>query len=95
MKDLTFLNDGNPVKLENNTFDFGKLRNIYHSISTILSFKFIDFPFSNQYKEDYYEYCHHLENSTDKRLYQYSQLAEAKAGTEGGTIRLADKWRGK
>ncbi|KAI9143235.1 ras guanine nucleotide exchange factor domain-containing protein [Paraphysoderma sedebokerense] len=92
LKDLLFINDGNPKKLENGLINFSKLRTITSKISTIQAWQSVpmNFPVSENTKT-YADYVRSLRALKEPALYKYSLLCEAKNG-DGNSVRLVDKW---
>lgn len=93
MKDLFFINDGNPKRFDNGLINFGKLRTIYQKTDRLLSYRRVPYLFpTTPTSIAARSYCDNPRFLKEAALYKYSCLCEAKAG-DGSTIRLVDKWR--
>ena len=86
IKDLVFLNDGNPKTLENGLINFGKLNMIYDRIMSISQFQSVRYNVTVD--DDLVNYAKNLRALKDNVTYKYSLLCESKNGEE----RLIDKW---
>jgi len=96
LRDLTFLNDGNPKKFKGDLYNFNKLRRIGETIFSLGPFQAERYTFrTNRFSELLTEtlkapYC----IVDDNALYSCSQLCEPR-GEEDATpqpIRLFEKW---
>ena len=86
MKDLVFLNDGNPKFLGNGLINFGKLNMIHDKIMTVARFQSLKYNVTVE--NELLDYAKSLRALKDNVVYKYSLLCESKNGEE----RLIDKW---
>ena len=89
IKDLTFINDGNPTKLEGDRINFRKLHDVYNKVKEIQTLQ------SKSYKpgkisQEVRVFIDKMRFIKDEALYKYSCLCENKRGDN--TVRLIDKW---
>ncbi|RKO94654.1 ras guanine nucleotide exchange factor domain-containing protein, partial [Blyttiomyces helicus] len=92
LKDLFFINDGNPRYVRNDLVNFGKLRTMHSVISRMKAFQAHSYDFSaSPPRVEALEYCRNLRSLKEAALYKYSLLCEAKSGS-GDTMGLRDKW---
>ncbi|KAI9203102.1 ras guanine nucleotide exchange factor domain-containing protein [Polychytrium aggregatum] len=88
MKDLLFINDGNPKYTNESMINFAKLRTVYCTISRFSSWKcrpFFGIPDATGLQA----YVRGLKALNEAALYKYSCLCEHR---EGEKERLLDKW---
>ena len=91
LKDLLFINDGNPKFLENGFVNFSKMKTIYEKVARLKSYTTISYPASSNPGADVAsEYIKNPRSLKEPALYKYSCLCEAKGGESG---RLLDKVR--
>ena len=94
LKDLLFLNDGNPKRLESGLLNVGKLWSVQQAIDTFMSFQAVAYipplhlPLAQM---DVVEYGRSLRALKSESLYKYSCLCEAPNGDED-SVRLREKW---
>ena len=88
IKDLTFINDGNPAKFNNEYINFSKLRLINDKILEIKFFQSLSYelPETSSVTKEYIDNLKYLK---EPALYKYSCLCATKGG---GTVRMIDKW---
>jgi son of sevenless-like protein len=87
LKDLTFINDGNPNK-KNNLINFSKNWQIHDVIAKMEQFKSGIWRLNSD--EHTESYCSKVIALPEKRLYSYSLLCEPRNETE--SARLIEKW---
>eukprot|EP00158_Paraphelidium_tribonemae_P008238 Partr_v1_DN28523_c1_g1_i1_m73832 putative Son of sevenless homolog len=91
LKDLLFLSDGNPKRIEElGMINYSKLKSLHVAVQRILLFQNTQYdmpPVSDKVKN----YCDNMRALKETALYKYSTLAEARAGEQNQT-RLVDKW---
>ncbi|KNC98634.1 uncharacterized protein SPPG_06316 [Spizellomyces punctatus DAOM BR117] len=93
MKDLLFINDGNPKRFDNGLINFGKLRTLHKSISRFSVYQQNPYNLPETPQSfAVYEFCRKLRWLNEAALYKYSCLCEMKTGSAQDTIRLRDKW---
>ncbi|KAJ3090106.1 hypothetical protein HK102_004664 [Quaeritorhiza haematococci] len=92
MKDMVFINDGNPKYFDNNLINFGKLRMIYKKLAQLTVIQKTPFMFSTPTSDKTTGFVRNLRALRESSLHKYSLLCEAKAG-DTGSFRLLNKWR--
>ncbi|KXS11043.1 ras GEF [Gonapodya prolifera JEL478] len=94
MKDFLFVNDGNPRYLDESgaspLVNWAKLTMIADAVRTIERLQRTPYTFPDAFSTDMPQ--NYYQTLSDKVLYKYSQLCEARAG-DVSTTRLVDKWR--
>nr|KAJ3418885.1 hypothetical protein HK105_007708 [Polyrhizophydium stewartii] len=94
LKDLLFMNDGNPKHVDSGFINVDKLRTLYTRVQQFLAVQQADYqPLAGTPSTLLQSYCAHLHALDENKLYKYSCLCEPKMGTE--ELRLREKWMSK
>ncbi|KAL7748118.1 hypothetical protein RI367_006474 [Sorochytrium milnesiophthora] len=107
LKDLQFINDGNPKMLSNGLVNFGKARMLADKVHMLRSWQQLRSTSVNSRNSaagtsagqgaamvidpQVTAYCRSLRYLKESSLYRYSCLCESKSN-DGGSVRLVDKW---
>lgn len=79
MRDMFFMNDGNPNKFRNGLQNFEKLRTLSKSIESVLAFQnktFIPFPIKEDKLQEYINHINSVEPLQDRHLHKMSCQCE-------------------
>lgn len=91
IKDLTFMNDGNPKLLENGMIHFAKLSLLYHAVKKFVRYQAYRYHLpTTSYSSNLLPYLNSMRYLKEQALHKYSLLCEARGGEESG--RLLNKW---
>ncbi|KAI9104847.1 ras guanine nucleotide exchange factor domain-containing protein [Phlyctochytrium arcticum] len=93
LKDLLFINDGNPTRYETGLINFGKMRMLYRAVQSCVRNQRKQYTFAEgSIGSDVVAFCGKVRFLNEATLYKYSCLCEAKTGADNTTIRLREKW---
>lgn len=97
LRDLTFLNDGNPKKFRGGLYNFGKLRMIAQRVQRLQAYQGVHYTFpTTRHTALVKEFLDALNPMTDENaLYKCSLLCEPREDASNGnnqSVRLIEKW---